>query len=76
MASVYTQGAAGLEEFGAVLESDAVGTTAPFHRTERGVYTQDPSTAPIFFENHHIALVPNEIYEAKVAVVESVSSEL
>ena len=70
IASVYTQGAAGIEQFGVELDSEATGATSPFHRVENGVYTPTPFSAPLFFHDHNIALAPREIYEAKVAVAD------
>jgi len=72
-----TQGATELEEFGVELDSDAVGTTFPFHRVEPGeTPTMGASIAPVFFQSHNIALAPNEIYEAKLEVSADISKEL
>jgi len=77
LASVYTQGAALLEEFGVELTSDAVGTTAQFHRQEPNeIPAGSPSIAPAFFRNHYIRVPPHDIYEAKVSVVTTVDSRV
>jgi hypothetical protein len=77
LASVYTQGAALLEEFGVELTSAAVGATAQFHKQERGeIQTMAASIAPLFFRRHDITLASGEIYEAKVQVSARVNDEL
>ena len=75
IALVYTQGAEGIEQFGVELDSEVRGVTSPLHRVENGEYTMSASTAPVFFQSHHVALAPGEIYEAKVAVADAVSHE-
>jgi hypothetical protein len=77
LASVYTQGAALLEEFGVELTSATVGATAQFHKQEPGeLQTMSPSIAPLFFQRHDITLAPGEIYEAKVQIIARVNDEL
>ena len=73
LASVYTQGASLLEEFGVELTSDAIGTTAQFHRQEpTETSAGSPSVAPAFFHSHYIRVPPHDLYEAKVSVVSTV----
>jgi hypothetical protein len=76
LASVYTQGGASIEEFGAALKSEAIGATAPFHRVENDQTVYDPSGSALFFQDHDIALAPNEVYEAKVEIVAYVANLL
>jgi hypothetical protein len=77
LASVYTQGAESIEEFGVALNSATIGATAPLHRVENREQTvYDPTGLPIFFRSHDIALAPNEIYEAKVEIVTDIAKLL
>lgn len=77
LATLYTQGAVLLKEFGVELTSGATGATSPLHRVEKNeTPTTSPAIAPVFFQKHDITLAPGEISEAKLEVIASVNEVL